>query len=207
MESRDEQRIVDGLRNGDITSWHEFYDAFAESVWRVIAIRLGPRKADIVDVVQETFLNAFASIHSFDADRGRLEFWLIGVARQQARQWLRCEARQNRLASDDGTVTVTEVIRRITESQQGRVPEPAELLQQAETAILVQGVLAQLTPDHAYVLVAKYVDEMSSQEMATEMDVSSEAVRAKLTRARHAFRRLFTRHPEEIEQPHAHGNE
>ncbi len=206
MEFCDEQRIVDGLRNGDVASWREFYVAFAEPVWRTVAVRLSPRKADIVDVVQNTFLRAVANIHGFDATRGRLEPWLLGVACYQVREWLRREARHNRLANEDSDDAVAETLRRITENQQGRIPDPSELLQKAETVTLVREVLEELTPDHAYVLMAKYMDDLPIKEMAAEMDLSSEAVRAKLTRARRAFRRLFERHPEEIGQPPAHDN-
>ncbi len=208
MESCDEQRIVEGLRNGDIASWHEFHIAFSESVWRTVAVRLGGRTADILDIVQETFLKAVRSIHSFDATRGRLEYWLGGVARCQVREYLRREERHNRLTQVDGTsAAVAEVHRRLAEYLRGRTPEPSELLQQAETVALVRKILDELNPDHAYVLMAKYMDELSVEVMAAEMDLSPGAVSAKLARARQSFRQLFTRYPEEIGKSLDHENE
>ncbi len=201
MESSDEQHIAEGLRSGDIASWQAFYDAFAETVWRIVAIRLGPRVADISDVVQETFLEAARSAHGFDSSRGELGLWLGGIARRQVGAWWRREERHNRLAHTDGTsAAATEARQRLSDYLQGRMPEPFELLQQSETASLVRQVLAEMPPDHAGMLMAKYMDGLTMEVMAAEMGLSLEAVRSKLARARRAFRRLFQRHPEELEQ-------
>ena len=41
------------------------------------------------DLVQETFLRIWNRIHTFDTDRGRLEGWIVTIARNRAIDYLR----------------------------------------------------------------------------------------------------------------------
>jgi len=68
---------------------------------------------------------------------------------------------------------------------------PAEVLESAELATLVRYTLAELSAEYQTLLMAKYVDGLTIEDIAEETNGSSEAVRSKLARARKAFRLAF----------------
>lgn len=181
----DPEQLARGLRAGSAEAWRELYDAFAEAVWRCVARRVGPHASEVADIVQETFLAAARSARTFDPARGSLWSWLSGIARRQAAlHFRRKQTRREAAGTNDGSV-------RILDWLDGRAAEPADLLAAIETAAIVRQVLADLPLDYETLLIGKYMDGLSLEELAEAEDVSPSAVSSKLARARHAFREAF----------------
>ncbi len=51
--------------------------------------------------------------------------------------------------------------------------------------------ISELSDEYQTLLIGKYVDEQSIEEMARDVNCSGVAVRSKLARARRAFRKAF----------------
>jgi RNA polymerase sigma-70 factor (ECF subfamily) len=177
----DHEQLARGLAAGSSAAWHELYDAFAEAVWRCVARRVGPHAAEVADIVQETFLAAARSARTFDPARGSLWGWLSGIARRQTA--LHFRRKQTRPEASGGE-----------EREIGaRDSEPADLLALAETAAAVRRVLSGLPVDYETLLVGKYQEGLSLDELAQAEDCTVDAVSSKLARARRAFREAFER--------------
>src|ERR1700722_11406111 len=97
LDEHQERLIAQGLREGKADAWQALYDAYAERVWRGVARLLGPRGADVADVVQETMMAAARSARGYDPTRGALWPWLWGIAHNQALMLLRKEERLREL--------------------------------------------------------------------------------------------------------------
>jgi RNA polymerase sigma-70 factor, ECF subfamily len=187
MDARQDQRIADGLRAGDVGSWHALYDEHAEAVWAFTARRLGSARDDTPDVVQEVFLEAARSARSFDPSRGGLKNWLFGIARRRIAGHFRSQARHQRSVRPDAfdEKSVSTLIRYL----EGTSPDPPEILERAETSARIRRILAELPPDYESLLSDKYVEQKSLRNMAEERDATLETVRSKLARARRAFKK------------------
>jgi RNA polymerase sigma-70 factor (ECF subfamily) len=192
----DPEQLARGLRAGSAEAWSALYDAFAEAVWRCVARRVGPHAAEVADIVQETFLAAARSARTFDPARGSLWSWLSGIARRQAA--LHFRRRQTRPEAAGGAVgnayrgnPEPGEATRLLDWLDGRVAEPADLLAAAETAAAVRQVLAELPVDYETLLVGKYMDGLTLEELADDDDSTASAVSSKLARARRAFREAF----------------
>lgn len=74
-----------------------------------------------------------------------------------------------------------------------RQPLPAEMLVTAELATLVRATLTELSEDHGTILAARYLEDVSVEQIADAENCSSTAIRSRLARARLAFREKFTR--------------
>lgn len=179
MTSDDEQ-LARGLAAGSSVAWHALYDAHSEAVWRCVARRVGPHAADVADIVQETFLAAARSARTFDAARGSVWGWLSGIARRQAA--LHFRRKQTRPEAHGETV-----------GDLSGVDDPAEVVTLAETAAAVRSVLSGLPVDYETLLVGKYQDGLSLEELAQAENTSIDAVSSKLARARRAFREAYER--------------
>ena len=177
MDLHAERELVQGLREGSGQSWRTLYDAFALRVWNSVARRVGHSSSDVADIVQETFLAAARSARNYDPERGSLWCWLSGIARNQTALFFRKQSSRHDLASDL--------------ELPGREAEPAELLAAKELAIAVRRVLSLLPLDYETLLVGKYLDELSLEDLAAAEESSASAIGSKLARARQAFRNEF----------------
>jgi RNA polymerase sigma-70 factor (ECF subfamily) len=195
----DPEQLAALLRVGSAEAWHELYDAFAEAVWRCVARRVGPHAAEVADIVQETFLAAARSARSFDPARGSLWSWLSGIARRQAALHFR---RKQTRPEGYGDGAVGNAFRgvpgtadhgRLLDWLDGHAAEPADFLAAAETAAAVRQVLDELPVDYETLLVGKYMDGLSLEELAEDDDSTASAISSKLARARRAFREAFER--------------
>ena len=192
----DPEQLARGLRAGSAEAWNALYDAFAEAVWRSVARRVGPHAAEVADIVQETFLAAARSARTFDPARGSLWSWLSGIARRQAAlHFRRKQTRPAAGGSDVGNtlrgVPATAASANLLDWLDGRAAEPVDLLAAAETAAAVRRALGQLPLDYETLLVGKYMDGLSLEELAEDDDSTASAISSKLARARRAFREAF----------------
>jgi RNA polymerase sigma-70 factor (ECF subfamily) len=191
MDDTQERLLAQRLRAGNEDAWRMLYDAFAERVWRGVARLVGPARADVADIVQETFLAAARSARTFDETKGTAWVWLWGIARNCLALHYRRQQRHERvklaqtwLAAGNGR------LQRWLDSQE---TSPADELETRELAQLVRSVLADLSPDYADLLIAKYLDGAAVEQLAAEQRCSEVALRSRLARARNEFRSAFQR--------------
>jgi len=195
----DDQQLARGLAAGSSAAWHALYDAHCEAVWRCVARRVGPHAADVADIVQETFLAAARSARTFDPARGSVWGWLSGIARRQAAlHFRRKQTRPEASGGEGGWGSRSEP--RLGDWLAGSEPRlPEDVLALAETAAAVRQVLGGLPVDYETLLVGKYQDGLSLEDLAQAENCTVDAVSSKLARARRAFREAFER----VYQPEA----
>jgi RNA polymerase sigma-70 factor (ECF subfamily) len=149
----------------------------------------------VADIVQETFLAAARSARSFDPARGSVWSWLSGIARRQAALHFRRKQTRPEAGGAVGNalrgVPNSAASGQILDWLDGDAAEPADLLAAAETAAAVRQVLAELPLDYETLLVGKYLDGLSLEELAEEDDTTASAISSKLARARRAFREAY----------------
>ena len=190
MDEHQEREIALGLREGKPEAWQALYDAFVLSIWQSVARRLGPHRAEVADVVQETFLAAARGARQYDAGRGSLWMWLSGIARNSVALYFRKKNRDERYdAAPGGGATAA----RLAPWLERKQAEPGAALESAELAALVRTSLAALPSDYETLLVAKYIDEANVDQLAAAEQSTPGAIRSKLARARQAFRQVFAK--------------
>jgi len=190
MDERQQRDVARGLQQGKTEAWQSLYEAYARPLWGWIARLMGGDSADVADVVQETFLAAARSARNYDPARGSLWLWLCGIGRNHVSLHYRKQKRHDRLRdSGDGAVEGQRIIRWL----ENRPSAPEEALAAEELAVSVRAVLTELSAEYGALLIAKYCDGATAEEIAEEQRCSSGAVRSKLARARRAFRRAFQR--------------
>jgi RNA polymerase sigma-70 factor (ECF subfamily) len=182
LDAEQQLAVAEGLRGGRAEAWAALYDAHAEDVWRYAARLLGGDRESVADVVQETFLAAARSARTFDAARGTLRSWLLGIVHTQTLQHFR---RRGRAGRDRDALS--------RERREGDAVDPAAELLRREQAEHVRYTLAEMPADYAWLLVAKYVDDQPIAAMSAELAMGAEAVRSKLARARRLFRTAMSR--------------
>jgi RNA polymerase sigma-70 factor (ECF subfamily) len=88
LASADDQEIAKRLKERDPNAMAELYDRYGGLLYSV-TLRAVSNPATAEDLVQETFLRIWNRIHTFDLERGRLEGWIVTIARNRAIDYLR----------------------------------------------------------------------------------------------------------------------
>ncbi len=131
-------------------------------------LRLGVQRDDAADLAQTTFLRALRGIERFRGD-STVKTWLIGIARNVFREWLRQGHR--------GDVDLAGV-------------DPAG--PEDSAALDVLDVLARLDSEDREVLVLRHIIDLPTKEIAVVLGITDAAVRQRVSRAGSAFREVWS---------------
>jgi RNA polymerase sigma-70 factor (ECF subfamily) len=173
---------------GDEAALEGLYEAHVDGLYAFVFYRVGRDPSLAEDVVQETFIQALAQASRFDPSRGSLRAWLCSSSRNVVRKHLRAHRRSDELQQtwDRIDATLGQVFAALESS-----PLSDEVLARDETRDLVNMTIANLPGDYRAALESKYIHGESLREIAGRLDVSEDAAKSLLARARRAFRETF----------------
>ena len=175
-------------QDGDRLAIGRFYDAHVDGLYAFVFYRVGRDAALAEDVVQETFTLALGKRDAYDPARGSVASWLTVLSRNVIRDHLREHRRADELQATWERIDATLAQ---TFAAMAERPLPGEVLERAETRDLVHMAVANLPDQYRNALTRKYVDGESIETLAKEMDISVDAAKSLLARARRAFRDTF----------------
>jgi RNA polymerase sigma-70 factor (ECF subfamily) len=135
------------------------------------------RDDEAEDVMQEAYTSAFRHLSSFGG-RAQLSTWLTRIVVNEALLRLRREGRAVRL--DDAGID--------EERMQDPKPTPEGATSDAELRLLLEEAVDALPVGYRTVFVMRAVEELSVAETAEALELSDEAVRVRLHRARSMLR-------------------
>lgn len=154
---------------------HEFtdvHDRYFRPVYLYVAGRLDAQTAE--DIAAETFLTAFDHRERFDPGRGGLRPWLFGIATNLVARHRRRETRHYRALARVG-------IELAADSHEGRVVASVSARQIRPQ---VARALTELSPGERDVLLLVALGQLSYDEVAQALGISTGTVGSRLTRAR-----------------------
>jgi RNA polymerase sigma-70 factor, ECF subfamily len=93
--SHEEATLMARVAAADAEAFEVLYDRHARAVHSYLLARLG-RSGEAEEVCQEAFLALWRHAPRYDPQRGGVRGWLIGIARHQAIDRLRAQARRTR---------------------------------------------------------------------------------------------------------------
>jgi RNA polymerase sigma-70 factor (ECF subfamily) len=185
MEEKEQAReLMLRLQKGDENAFTEIVVSHERLVLNFAYRYLGDeRKAE--DVAQETFMRVFKARHKW-RPQAAFRTWLLTITTRLCLNEIRSQKRERR------------VLRRVTDSADGdfwanaedtKGPSPAEHVIARERAELVHGAIAELSESQRTALLLHRFEGLSYKEVAQVMDLTLEAVRSLLVRARKNLRR------------------
>lgn len=154
-----------------------------QRMFRVARSILGD-SAEAEDVLQDAYLRAFRAMPRFEG-RSRLSTWLLHIVVNAARTRARRNGRLEGLESvtdDDGQVADSRAW--LSEGRQ----DPERTAGSRELRALLSDAVARLPESLRTVFVLRCVEGMDVAETADSLDLSHEAVRVRLHRARAMLR-------------------
>lgn len=171
--------LVNRIAHGDREALEEFCQRYYARLYNFIYYQVGGNQADAEDLLQITLLAAIDSLHTFQG-RSRLYTWLCSIAWHKIADFRR---RSRAVQMDPKNLALIKELQTIAS-----VPLPDEILERQATQNLVHEVLLSLPEHYHRVLVLKYVEDFSVEEIAQLMGKSFKSIESLLSRARNAFR-------------------
>lgn len=187
----DDPSFVAALRARDGDAFETLVRAHAARLLRV-ARRFLPVEEEARDAVQDAFFSAYKSIGKFQAGSS-LSTWLHRIVVNASLMKLRSKRRKPEESIDH----LLPHFKEDGHQRQASQPWPVsaeEMVQRVETSELVRRLINQLPESYREVLVMRDLEEMSTEETATALGVTPNAIKVRLHRARQALRTLLEPH-------------
>lgn len=172
-----DETLIDRYRAGEVEAFEALVRRYRSELFHFL-VRFAGSRAAAEDVFQDTFLQVYQSIETFDTKR-RFKPWLFTIAANKARDYLRRRARRP-AAPLSAPVGDEEEGQTFVDLMEGDLPLPQELAEDAETAERISRVIEQL-PDHLReILLLAYFQKLSYAEIAEVLGIPLGTVKSRL---------------------------
>jgi len=165
---------LSALRAGEPAAFERVYAAYGRRIYGFL-LRMVSRRDVAEELLQDCFLRLARHAPRLREDTD-LGAWLFTVARNLARSWRRWSWLDGaRLAALAGV-------------KPPPPPDPAALAGAGQTALRLEAAIAELPPLHREALLLVAVDGLEPAQAAAVLDITPEALRQRLARARATLR-------------------
>jgi RNA polymerase sigma-70 factor (ECF subfamily) len=185
----DDQRLVKQLLAGDQRAFDRFFEDNFARLYRFAMVRLSDDPEGAREVVQIVLTRAVRKMHTYRAEAA-LFTWLCAICRNEISDWL---SKQGRYRDHIVLVEDFPEIQAAVDSFQAPLQDsPERHYQRVEVLRLIQVALDRLPANYGNVLEWKYVEGHSVKEIATRLEIGTEATQSLLARAKRAFADVYS---------------
>ncbi len=179
-----EEELVEKAQAFADDAWGHLYDEFYPRIFAFCYARTGNWTAS-EDLASDVFLQALRGIERYRYRGVPLSTWLYRIARNLSADFLKRRARR-----------WTEPLGAESQHQQLQAPDRADAFALSQD---IQGAIRQLTDDQQQVIILRFFQGLSHEEVATVMERRPGAVRVLQNRALGALRRVMSKRTSEVE--------
>lgn len=181
--AKPESELVADAKNGSIEAFEELVNRYEKKIYR-LGVRLMGNETDAEDVLQDTFLKAFEHLKDFRED-SRFYTWLVRIAVNEGLMKLRKRRSDKAQPMEDSVDDDGQVIPRDFRDWK---PNPEQEMGQKEMEKILLDAAGALPPSLRTVFFLRDVEELSTEETADALGLTTGAVKARLFRARFQLR-------------------
>lgn len=171
VEEREETAWLQAARSGESWALERLFQLYQPQVYS-LCYRLLGRAEDAQDATQAAFIHAFRALPRFRGESG-IRTWLFRIGMNEALSLAR-----RRQPSE------------LFVEESGPTPEPRMV-----ERLAVEATLRRVSPAHRAVLVLRFWEGLSYEEIAAVLEISLPAAKMRLHRARDEFRHWYEEQP------------
>lgn len=169
-----DHELVSRALSGQQSAYTHLMDRHRTVVFRVVRHHTGD-ESEALDLTQEAFISAFASLNRFDPGRP-FRTWLLRIAINKCRDWARRRAVRRLFRMARPLEEAFDI------ADQGQDPE-SEAISRRELA-RISGAIASLPANLKDALILCRIEGLSMAEAAQVLGLSEKAVETRIYRAR-----------------------
>jgi RNA polymerase sigma-70 factor (ECF subfamily) len=168
----DEQMWLRQAQRGDTVAFTRLAEAYQGPVYHLCYRMLGSIP-DAEDATQETLIRMYAKLHTYQPER-KLSSWVLSIAAHYCIDRLR----RNRLS----VLSIDDEPMADAAPSGATQPEASALARESRDE--VQALVARLAPEYRIPMLLHYWYDLSYKEIADVLDLTPQAVKTRLHRAR-----------------------
>ncbi len=180
---RTEQRIIQKAKEGDRTAFAELVDLYKDRVYHISYRMLGNRQ-EAEDVAQETFIRVYNNLESYNPQY-KFSTWIYRIATNLSIDFIRKRKQSLSLDADISGAEGLDWHDRLADSGLG--PEEEVLADEFQNE--VQGAIMGLNPKYRSVMVLRYIQDLSLQEISETVQLPVSTIKTRIHRGREALRK------------------
>src|SRR5450759_3296101 len=156
--------LVKKAKSRDPEAFGMLYDEYVDQIFRYVYYKIG-NLPESQDLTGQTFLKAFENIDSYEMRDIAFSSWLYRIAHNLVVDYFRRESKRERVSIDEQPPAL---------SNQGN---PAEAVMADLESERLYKAMQKLTYNQREVLVLKFIDNLSNNQVAEIMGISAGAVK------------------------------
>jgi RNA polymerase sigma-70 factor (ECF subfamily) len=185
VELDNEIALVRLAQSGSTESFEILVNRYEQGIYRLGHI-ITKNKQDAEDVLQETFLKAYANIHQFGGE-SRFFTWLAGIAMNETMS--RLQLRQLQTWDSSCETAATGEVMSTPGDLKGWYQNPDKSYSKPQLSAILSKSLEDIDTPLRAVFALHDIEGFSDEETASMLGLPLEAVTARLTHARLKLRR------------------
>jgi RNA polymerase sigma-70 factor (ECF subfamily) len=175
MDATTDRDLILHARRGDSAAYGNLVIRHQTSVFNV-CYRILHDHNSAQDLAQEAFIRALDRLHSFDIER-EFKPWIHRIAANLCLNYL--EAHKPTFSLDE-------------DRDEDKAPGPGVKVEENERSKQIRSALASLPPQYRIVIELRHYQDLSYDEIASELNIPLSAVKSHLFRARkHLAEKLY----------------
>ncbi len=189
-EVRTDEELAMAHKNGDEEAFKKIIERYTSPLYNFTA-RL-TNKGEAADIVQEIFIKAWKNIKQFDPRKASFKTWIFTIAKNTTTDFFR--KKRSLLFSDiekSGADDISDI-----SSFANNIPDenllPDEILSKLEDVKFLNKTLEKLPANYREVLVLRYQEEMTFEEMGKILDKPLNTVKSQHRRAIAELRKMLS---------------
>lgn len=175
-----DQEIIEECRKGNLQEFGKIVESFSPFAFSV-AFRMIGNDAAARDIVQETMINVWRSIRKIKTGAA-FKTWVYRIVINKCYDEMRRRKRNPEFTADD---------RLWLRISQAYSENPSKLLEESETAALIQSLAEKLSPKQKAVFILADLEEMPADEISAVTGMSRSSIKANLHYARLKIREMI----------------
>ena len=180
---RTEQYIIQRAKNGDRNAFAELVNLYKDRVFH-ISYRMLASRQEAEDVAQETFMRVYNNLANYDPQY-KFSTWIYRIATNLSIDFIRRRKQNLSLDADISGVDGLDWHDRLADT--GRGPEEEVLADELQNQ--VQDAILDLSPKYRSVMVLRYIDDLSLQEISDTVSLPVSTIKTRIHRGREALRK------------------
>lgn len=184
----EDKKLAKGVAKRNEKMFNHFFDFYFPRLYRFSITRLDGDKELTKDLVQETLFIAIKNIKQYRGEASLMS-WLCQINRSQISLYFK----KNKI---NQTVNVGDLpeVKEIFDNIKSEINDhPEKKYETSKLNEIISSTLDNLPNGYGDLLEMKYLDKLSVNEIATDLNLSVTSVQSKLARAREAFKIVITR--------------
>jgi RNA polymerase sigma-70 factor (ECF subfamily) len=175
-----EENAVQRARAGDAEAFSFLYAKYVSKIYSYVYYRIGS-ETDAEDITSRVFYRAFGHIGSYVEKGVPFSAWLYRIAHNLIANWHRDSHRRKEVPLEENI------------EMPARIDHPEKTVEKTqEMEMLLEGI-RRLSPERQQLLILKFVEDYSNQEIGEILGKSEGAIKSLYHRALIALREEMTR--------------